>query len=855
MEQRIIVVKKNVMGAQEHGKLQPLMYADGTPIENLYYDFPNRGDIFVPVGFSAIPEEPIEISVQENKHYRGTTEPHHSKYLYHSYCELQSTAGRVFDVIPVTAFPKGQHDLYLDLPFYPTLYFFLQRRDTAEIWGPFKRGECKFQEEKWRTAIIMPSSSEAIAGQCPLLSERLVGAFHESELPPGAVQVATKLRDFQLEYDERKFIFNFPAVADLINSDPDRYYVDLMADHDIVTWLTSAMRKQAELTREDVQRLRQMVIDLGELGTQFELPETVIRTRIERAVDYLQSVEEAQDAISGFFQDNFSHFLHSEVGQKALDDFVRTKREDIMADLLDQVLEKEEQAIAETRRKLGQEIADLEGRKANLQKELAHLAEQAEKAKQQTTAERVEAASAELENLKQEIAQKRAELDRLQEHVKMALDFQALKAEIEGLKEDREYVYQAVEELKRTRESLEEEFSQSERRLRDKLLTQKLYLDTLSGVAPQATLPQLSKGFAIPPRTEEMDITYILKSIQAHFEAQGRDVTLSQVANYLISILQNRLTIFVGYPGVGKTSTIQLLAEALGMCQPDAERLLKVSVGRGWVSSRDLIGYHNPLTDAFQPAPTGMYYALKALHSEENSGEPKAPLWVLLDEVNLSPVEHYWSDFMTTTDSVQGSIRCGTETLAFDHALRFIGTANYDETTEPLSPRVISRANIIYVEPPEARTFRYEESASPASPGRVFTLDQLRPLWDVRPEHTEGEQIVVNRLVTILQGTAEDSSSVGPITVVDPRVRKSMAMYCAAARDIMRPELGEFGALDFAVAQRVLPQCRGTGQGYARRLEQVRDLCHSKGLTRSVDTLDRILARGKLYQSYDFFGL
>ena len=253
-----------------------------------------------------------------------------------------------------------------------------------------------------------------------------------------------------------------------------------------------------------------------------------------------------------------------------------------------------------------------------------------------------------------------------------------------------QYVYQAVEELKRTRESLEEEFSQSERRLRDKLLTQKLYLDTLSGVAPQATLPQLSKGFAIPPRTEEMDITYILKSIQAHFEAQGRDVTLSQVANYLISILQNRLTIFVGYPGVGKTSTIQLLAEALGMCQPDAERLLKVSVGRGWVSSRDLIGYHNPLTDAFQPAPTGMYYALKALHSEENSGEPKAPLWVLLDEVNLSPVEHYWSDFMTTTDSVQGSIRCGTETLAFDHALRFIGTANYDETTEPLSPRVIS---------------------------------------------------------------------------------------------------------------------------------------------------------------------
>ena len=36
---------------------------------------------------------------------------------------------------------------------------------------------------------------------------------------------------------------------------------------------------------------------------------------------------------SQVLQDNFSIF-NSEVGQKALDDFVRTKREDIMADLL-----------------------------------------------------------------------------------------------------------------------------------------------------------------------------------------------------------------------------------------------------------------------------------------------------------------------------------------------------------------------------------------------------------------------------------------------------------------------------------------------------------------------------------------
>jgi hypothetical protein len=71
----------------------------------------------------------------------------------------------------------------------------------------------------------------------------------------------------------------------------------------------------------------------------------------------------------------------------------------------------------------------------------------------------------------------------------------------------------------------------------------------------------------------------------------------------------------------------------------------------------------------------------------------------------------------------------------------------------------------------------------------------------------------------------------------------------------MRPHLGDFGALDFAFSQRVLPRCRGTGQGYARRLEQVRDYCRNKQLTRSAQVIDRILEQGRLYQSYDFFGM
>ncbi len=856
MERRVIVVKKYVMGNPNLGKLQPLMYADGTPIQNLYYEFPNGGDIFVTGQFGGIPEDPVEISVEVNDHFGDTTDMRQSKIIYSPRtCQLQSIAGRIFDVIPVSAFPTGQTDLYLDLEFYPTQYFFLQESDNEEIRGPFKRGECTLQEGSWRTPIILPSPSEAIVKACPLLTERLVGAFKESELPPSVVQRVSDLRSFQLEYDERKFIIDFAEVAWLINSDPDNYYVDLMADHDLVTWLNIVLRKEFELNKEDIQRFRQTVIALGEQESQYALPGTVIRDRISRAKAYLASVEEAQEVILDFIEDQLSHFLASQPGQEALANFVRTKREDIMSDLLDEVLEMEEATIAETKAKLVEEIESLKAGKVSLQEELTRLSEQTDQAKQEATAELRAKAFAELEQLGTAIKEKKTELEELQEHLEISADLQRLKEETKELRDERKYLEQVVEEQRRTKQSLIEELHQTDLQLRDKLLRQKLYLETLSGTASESEGIVPSKGFWVPVHTENQPVEDILKVVAEYFRANGRDVTIPQVANYVISILQNRLTIFVGYPGVGKSSTIQLLAESLGMCQGDAERLLKVSVGRGWVSSRDLIGFHNPLTHSFQAAPTGIFGALKALQEERVEEKPGVPLWILLDEINLSPVEHYWSDFMTTTDSTTGSIRCGSERLVFDHALRFVGTANYDETTEPLSPRVVSRANIIYVAPPESRTFRFEENGNAVAPARVFTFEQLRPLWDVHPEHTEAEQILVNQLVSYLQRPADEQGSLGPITVVDPRVRKSIAMYCAAARKIMGPELGEFGALDYTVSQRVLPQCRGTGQGYARRLEQVRELCRSKQLTKSIQTIDRILEQGQLYQSYDFFGL
>ncbi len=61
--------------------------------------------------------------------------------------------------------------------------------------------------------------------------------------------------------------------------------------------------------------------------------------------------------------------------------------------------------------------------------------------------------------------------------------------------------------------------------------------------------------------------------------------------------------------------------------------------------------------------------------------------YIILDEANLSPIEHYWSTFYNLTDSTAKhdnflSIQLGNNlNLEFANNLRFIATINYDQTT------------------------------------------------------------------------------------------------------------------------------------------------------------------------------
>ncbi|MCR4815445.1 MAG: hypothetical protein K5879_11540 [Lachnospiraceae bacterium] len=205
--------------------------------------------------------------------------------------------------------------------------------------------------------------------------------------------------------------------------------------------------------------------------------------------------------------------------------------------------------------------------------------------------------------------------------------------------------------------------------------------------------------------------------------------TKNVTVNIMICLSQGFLTVFSGKPGCGKTSICRILGGILGLSDYrengekyfeaydsfedrrremiSSDRYFEVSTERGWTSKRDFIGYYNPLTEQFDKSNAMLYNSFlvmdsqaKAIAEAEKNGTKKdtLPCFILLDEANLSPMEHYWADFMNLCEawSPNNSIDLGGgKIFRIPEALHFVATINNDHTTTVLSPRLIDRSSVI----------------------------------------------------------------------------------------------------------------------------------------------------------------
>ncbi len=126
-----------------------------------------------------------------------------------------------------------------------------------------------------------------------------------------------------------------------------------------------------------------------------------------------------------------------------------------------------------------------------------------------------------------------------------------------------------------------------------------------------------------------------------------------------------------------------------------------ISVGADWTSNENLLGYPDALKGMGYRKPDNGALDL-ILRAKVN---PDLPYFLILDEMNLSHVERYFSDFLSAMESGEAiSLHDGDEEIIWDKVpgkltipknLFVIGTVNVDETTYMFSPKVLDRANVI----------------------------------------------------------------------------------------------------------------------------------------------------------------
>jgi Cdc6-like AAA superfamily ATPase len=157
-----------------------------------------------------------------------------------------------------------------------------------------------------------------------------------------------------------------------------------------------------------------------------------------------------------------------------------------------------------------------------------------------------------------------------------------------------------------------------------------------------------------------------------------------------------------------------------------------IPVGANWTENRHILGFYNVIT--------GEYNRTNALNLMLESCEDHGtPHFLVLDEMNLSHVERYFSDFLSAMESeepieLHSNGKCEVpQKIELNSNLFVIGTVNVDETTYMFSPKVLDRANTLEFLTQSAADYMSNTPTYEANGNTNYLEDPLSDL-DIRDE-------------------------------------------------------------------------------------------------------------------------
>lgn len=660
------------------------------------------------------------------------------------------------------------------------------------------------------------------------------------------------LIECRINNETRSYIKSFKELSKYRNkNDEDSNSIDYLSDDQLIKFANHVYFGKKGLSRKEAEKLQQII-------TNYEKENKTLKderlNRLKRLLDkYLTNGSNGYSIVKEYLEE-------SSAGQKFLKQYVKENESRLLQGIINEFQRNADEEKQEIKKEIDSQRAQLKRyeeeiikiqdkvneERRSAKRELERIAQESEEQRQKKLEENQAELSIKIAEMEKQLETQGDELNRVCDKLEIANDLTELKKECEYYERDYEKQKIKIDTLIATyNDTITQNDTELYKRIGEMEAFNKLINSDSknSKKAKPKDFPEKSISNIQPDSAADL-INYLCSS----FNEGGRSFTFDEMTNLMACVQQSFLTVLAGNPGTGKTSTVTRLSSAMNLGNSQlGDNFLNIPIGRGWASSRDILGFYNSLKDTYQESRSGLYSFL----SHHQNNQCNAHKIVLLDEANLSSIEHYWSDFLIYCDYENLSRPIDTghpdeeqRFLIIDDKTRFIATMNFDATTEKLSPRLIDRAPVIML---DNASLSHENEASSLELEGMLDANKIKKFFT--PEDNtllRSESILLHDTINILNNV---SRSKGPTTIISQRKINAIVNYVSACREL----IGSDTAMDFAISQFILPHIEGYGSSFRSRLEELHEKFSKH--SRTDKHLERILSSGDyLAESYSFFG-